>query len=299
MIFVEKLQEDYMNEKLDLNIRKVYASLRKSEKKTADYILNYKGSFTELTLEKIANDADVSQPTVLRFIKALGYSGFKEFRYVLAKEDERDENDGFLYGFKFTENDDVSIVPEKVISTSIEQLKNTLLSISQESLKSAVDTIINAESVVVYYVENSSCVAEDLITKLMYLGINCCSYSDYYTQAVSARNLKKGDVAIGISYSGCSKGTVDAVIQAKRAGATVIAITNFSNALIVKYADLVLCTSDRQFMYGSAIFSRVSQMAVIDMIYTGIILSDYKKYTSILDRNSRIIKKQAYENSDI
>ena len=31
------------------------------------------------------------------------------------------------------------------------------------------------------------------------------------------------------------------------------------------------------------------------MIYTGILLSDYEKYTAILDRSSKAIQKQAYE----
>ena len=31
------------------------------------------------------------------------------------------------------------------------------------------------------------------------------------------------------------------------------------------------------------------------MIYTGILLSDYEKYTAILDRSSNTIRKQAYD----
>ena len=82
---------------------------------------------------------------------------------------------------------------------------------------------------------------------------------------------------------------------AKKAGARTIAITNFENTLLEKYADIVLITSGQHFIYGDAIFSRVSQLAVVDMIYTGILLSDYEKYTAILDRSSNTIRKQAYD----
>ena len=51
-------------------------------------------------------------------------------------------------------------------------------------------------------------------------------------------------------------------------------------------------TSRQQFIYGDSIFSRVSQLAVVDMLYTGILLSDYDKYTAVLDRSSNIIRKQ-------
>ena len=113
-------------------------------------------------------------------------------------------------------------------------------------------------------------------------------------QSVSAASLSEGDVAIGISYSGFSRSTVDAMEMAGKAGAKTIAITNFEHTLLEQYSDLVLCTSNRQFLYGDAIFSRASQLMVVDMIYIAILLSDYERYTGKLDESSRVIRKQAY-----
>ena len=284
-----------MNEKLEFTIRENYSSLRKSEKKAADYLLSYQGDGRELTLELFADGAGVSQPTVLRFIRALGYQGFKDFSYELVREEDRTEKGYFLYGSSISKDDKIAELPAKLIGTAVGQLKDTLKNLSADNLEKAVRAITGARNIAVFYVENSSCTASDLVTKLTYLGFSCCSYSDYYLQNVSAGNLTKEDVAIGISYSGCSISTVDAMRIAKKAGARTIAITNFENTLLEKYADIVLITSGQHFIYGDAIFSRVSQLAVVDMIYTGILLSDYEKYTAILDRSSNTIRKQAYD----
>lgn len=284
-----------MNEKLEFTIRENYSSLRKSEKKAADYLLSYQGDGRELTLELFADGAGVSQPTVLRFIRALGYQGFKDFRYELVREEDRTEKGYFLYGSSISKDDKIAELPAKLIGTAVGQLKDTLKNLSADNLEKVVRAITGARNIAVFYVENSSCTASDLVTKLTYLGFSCCSYSDYYLQNVSAGNLTKEDVAIGISYSGCSISTVDAMRIAKKAGARTIAITNFENTLLEKYADIVLITSGQHFIYGDAIFSRVSQLAVVDMIYTGILLSDYEKYTAILDRSSNTIRKQAYD----
>lgn len=284
-----------MNEKLEFTIRENYSSLRKSEKKAADYLLSYQGDGRELTLELFADGAGVSQPTVLRFIRALGYQGFKDFRYELVREEDKTEKGYFLYGSSISKDDKIAELPAKLIGTAVGQLKDTLKNLSADNLEKAVRAITGARNIAVFYVENSSCTASDLVTKLTYLGFSCCSYSDYYLQNVSAGNLTKEDVAIGISYSGCSISTVDAMRIAKKAGARAIAITNFENTLLEKYADIVLITSGQHFIYGDAIFSRVSQLAVVDMIYTGILLSDYEKYTAILDRSSNTIRKQAYD----
>ena len=70
----------------------------------------------------------------------------------------------------------------------------------------------------IYGVENSICTANDLLTKLTYLGLNCRMYGDYYLQNVSAVNLSRKDLAIGISYSGCSKHTVEMMVLAPPGG---------------------------------------------------------------------------------
>lgn len=283
-----------MNQRLEQEINRIYAGLSKAGKKTADYLLNCPENLKELTLEKIADNAKVSQPTVLRFINVLGYHGFKDFKYELAGS-EREESNKFLYGYPISSQDTIRDVPAKIIATTIGQIKGTIRSITPEILEQAVEAITNANKIAVFYVENSSCTAQDLVTKLMYMGIHCHSYEDAYMQRVSAANLSKGDVAIGISYSGYSQNTVDAMEIARKAGAKTIAITNFEHTLLEKYSDLVLFTSNRQFLYGNAIFSRVSQLLVVDMIYISILLSNYERYTEKLDESSLVIQTQAYE----
>ena len=55
--------------------------------------------------------------------------------------------------------------------------------------------------------ENSEVTALDLLTKLLYLGLPCRHFSDYYFQRISAGSLTSDDVAVGNSYSGESKDT--------------------------------------------------------------------------------------------
>lgn len=91
-----------MNSKLKQSIQEIYTDLRRSEKKVADYLLSYNGSCRELTLDRIARESGVSQPTVLRFIRAAGYGGFKEFRYILAEEPEEGRQDVGSHPVRFS-----------------------------------------------------------------------------------------------------------------------------------------------------------------------------------------------------
>ena len=65
-----------MKNNITVQIGSGYGDLRKSEKQAADYILNHMEEAAELPLDRLAEAAKVSQPTVLRMLKAVGYEGF-------------------------------------------------------------------------------------------------------------------------------------------------------------------------------------------------------------------------------
>lgn len=280
-------------------IQNIYAALRPSERKVADYIISYKGKAGDLLIEELAKEAKVSQPTVVRFVKAAGYSSFRDFKYEMIQDETRKMAEGReeeigLYGFRLSSSDKLEEIPGKIITTSIQMLEETLKSIRKKEFERAVDAILEAENIVLYGVENSICTVNDLLTKLTYLGLNCRTYTDYYLQNVSARNLTRKDLAIGISYSGYSKNTVEMMQVAKKAGARTLVLTNFENALIAKYADILLCASHRQFFYGDTIFSRISQLALVDMLYAGVLNRNYQVLSKKLKKTSEIVSQRAY-----
>ena len=278
-------------------IKIVFPKLRKSEQRVAKYILENSYEIENISLDKLAKRADVSQPTVLRMLKACGYNGHKEAKLALIEERLQREGgqiyDGF--GIEFEKNNRIEDVPGKVIQHTMKILEDSLQAVSAKELKKAVRAIEGARKVCIFSVENSNSVAMDLMIKLLYLGIECEFNEDYYLQSIRAGHMKEGETAIGISYTGTSKNTVDVLKQAKKCGATTIAITNFSDTPLEKYADIVILTSNKQFLYGKDIFSRTVHLAVVDMIYMGLIIENYDKYESRLKESGKMIKNRKYE----
>lgn len=273
-------------------IRRKYRELRPSEQKVADFLLKRSYDSRELTIEYLAREADVSQPTVIRFAKAMGLKGFRELKSTLiaerASEEGKDVNLEERITFDVSPQDKLVDVPLKVITSNIRQLENTLKNLSVYELMRAVRALSSAQKVLLAAAENSCTVAEDLATKLMYMGIDAVFYQDIYRQSVYACSLGVEDVAVGISYSGLSKSTINAMRIAHEAGAITIVITNHENALINRYADIILCSGNEPHIYRSAIFSRCAQLAIVDMIYTGLLVSDYDKFSMNLEARAMI-----------
>ena len=288
-----------MGKEIRLRIEACYGDLRPSEKRAADYVLEHLEELKLLPLNQLAEQAKVSQPTVMRMIKALGYSGYKEFRYAVVEKlarREKAEDRGFegMYGYSLTGKERTEEIPAKIVATAGSMAGEMLKNISPKIFSQVIEALGQARRIDIYSVENSNVTAQDLLTKLLYLGLDCRHYGDSYLPGICAGSLRPGDVAVGVSYSGNSRDTVDAVKAARKAGATVIAITNFRDSLITRYADLLLCTSQDQVFYGDAIFSRTTQIMIVDMIYMGLLASDYERYLKILHKNSRVARDRAY-----
>ena len=287
-----------MKNKMTLRMEERYADMRASEQKVADYVIKNMDQIAEISLGKIAKECHVSEPTVLRMVKALGYQGLREFRNAVISSiaiTKEEHQSPILYGYSLSKEDKPCDIPAKVVRTTAKIMEENLKSISIKTYEKVIETIKKARMIDIYSVENSNVIAKDLLTKLLYLGFNCRHMEDTYHQRIAASNLTSEDVAIGISYSGCSEDTIKAMKSAKKSGATTIAVTNFKDAVISKYADLLICTSQDQLFYGDAIFSRTSQIVLVDMIYMGLIASDYEKYAKCLDQSAKVIKDKVYK----
>lgn len=269
----------------------VYASLRPAERAVAQFVRSHLDHAADMTVGQLAEAARVSQPTVIRFARKLGFDGYRELRYVLAHPQETHAATvDPLEGFDLNPWDSVDTVAAKAVNGATALLDELGAAIDPAKLHRAVEPITTARLIDVYAVENSLVPATDLFTKLSYLGLPCRLNTDAYLQQIGAGHLTGADTAIAFSYSGSSADTVKALHLAKTQGARTIAVTNTVGAPIAAWADVCLVAGrDSHAIYGNAIFSRVAHTAIVDMLYMAVILSDYGRFSTALDRSGRII----------
>ena len=275
-------------------VRGAYASLRPSEQRVADYVLKDPETCTRCTISELADQVQVSQPTVIRFVQALGFDGYRNFKYCLIRDRSggaaREACFDHLGGFDLKPWDQLEDLPLKEVRVSGGLLEEALKSLSVQELDRAVRMLATARTIDIYGVENSCTPASDLLTKLTYLGLCCRMHTDAYLQQIAAAHLGVADVAVAFSHSGCSMDTVKALRLARRAGANTIAVTSRKNPLLAKYADVCLYTGGEDtVIYGTAIFSRIPDLAVVDLLYMGIIQSDYERFSRSLDKSGAVI----------
>ena len=280
-------------QKAELEIRNVYGDLRRSEKKAADYLLEHLKDMRDLTLSQIAEQAGVSQPTVIRMLKAAGFESFKQLKYEIIAGTAQDTENSTEYPAHDClpeAHDQVRDVPKKMATAAIAEIENVLKSISLRDYEKAVAQIRAARRIDICGIENAAAACSDLTAKLISLGLNCRYTNDVHLQKIGVASLTDQDLAIVIAYTGSSRDAADTLRAARQQGAATIAITDFTDSTINKYADITICSIPKHRFFGNAILSGLSQILIIDILYMGLIATDYQSYTEKLKTNNLLIE---------
>lgn len=254
-----------------VRIRSLLPGLARAEKRVATTVLADPASIARRSITDVADAAGTSETTVTRFCKAIGVGGYPDLRIALAADTARTSSRDRRLGSDIGPEDSVSHIIAKVAYADSKAVEETAGQLDAEELQRVVDAVASARRVDLYGVGASAFVALDLQQKLHRIGLTCFAWSDTHIALTSAAVLHADDVAIGISHTGATNETVEALRLAGKHGATTAAITNFARSPITEVADHVLTTAVRETTYRSgAMASRIGQLTVIDCLFIGV-----------------------------
>jgi RpiR family carbohydrate utilization transcriptional regulator len=246
--------------------------LRPSERKLADYVMEAPREVLDLAMTDLATRVGVSQPTIARFCHALGFSGFREFKIRLAQSIASDVPTPAVYR-DVRADEPAAGVAAKVLDRTIGALIEVRNSLSSDSVALAIALLAGARRIEFYGAGGSGIVALDIQHKFFKLGVPSVAYSDPHTYTTSAALLGAGDVVVVISNTGRTRDILEAVKSAQNGGAKVIAITH-GNSPLARLASVGLFANvDEDTDIFSPMTSRVSHLAIGDILAVGVALA--------------------------
>lgn len=264
--------------------------LHRQERTLAEYILENAPDVVRLAIGELAERSGTSPATVSRFCRTFRFDGYAEFKMKLAAELAQPPSPDQY-------QDIVSGNPVADIITSVEAnyrqaVSETSIMLDPLQLKRAVDAILAAGRIDIYGVATSGVVAQDFYQKLVRIGLRASTFSDSHMQITSASTLTRGDTAIGISYSGETDETLDALLCAKDRGATVISITKYGPNRLAAAADIPLFSSAlEEGLRRGDMASRIGQLMVLDILFTALLSERFHDYVPRLEESFAMVNK--------
>ena len=249
------------------NIRRAKSSLSPAEQRVAQFLLSQPRMFLNEPIIEIARHSEVSQPTVIRFCRSLGFQGLAEFKRKLASG---------ISGTVPVRHSQVRLgdsAPDlsvKVLDNTVSAILRFRDSLDPEAVEKAIALLQKARRIEFYGMGNSAVVAIDGQHKFFRFRIPTVTYSDSRLQMMAAELLGKDDVVVAVSRSGAMADILQAVDLALAAGASVIAITTSHSPLAAKATVALAVDHAEDGTSYISMVSRILHLLMIDILAVGV-----------------------------
>ncbi len=261
-------------------VNAIYPSLKETDKKIADYISDNIKVVSHSTISKVADMIGVADSTIFKFAKLLDYDGFTDFKIALLTEDF-DPTITINNEIKDTDNEEE--ITKKVFESGKSAIDNTINLIDGSEYKKAVSLLANAKKIAFFGLGGSNVMALEAYFLFLRSPINCLYNSDYDMQTMTASLLDENDVAVIISHSGKTSGTIEIENICLENNVPVVSITSNKLSPIAKASNVNLLSSPNNLAYRSeSTPSRISQFSIINTLFIMTMLKDNESYNKTL-----------------
>ena len=267
-------------------IKNKSTGLSDTDYRIAEVIMSRPREIVEMGIGKLSGLAKVSDPSVIRFCRSLGFDGYREFKIRLAQELAV----GTYYVHREVSiDDDAATYVKKVGLTSVEMLSNVVKILDDKQIESVVSMLTNASRVEFWGFGASAAVALDAYHKFFRLGIHCTSNSDSHMQCMSASTMGQDAVVVAISHTGRNRELIENTRLAIESGGTVVAITS-SDSPLAHECSLALCVDlDEDTDVFPPMVSRLAHLLVLDILVVGVSLRMGQRVTERLKRMKKAL----------
>lgn len=217
----------------------IIKSLTKTELEVFLFFNRNSGSLFSMTIDEVAEKCFVSNSTITRTAKKMGYSGFTELKYSLSKNSFKDKD---LLDFDYS-------------NIRLNDINNSIDLLNKQNFEKLVNVFYN-KRVSFFGMGLSSLVCDYIVTQLLILGITVAHLSDPHTALAYVDHMSASkDALFIVSNSGNTKQCVDLAVKSRNKGIKIISLTNSNINNLSKLSDLnynVIISEDKRVDFDNA-----------------------------------------------
>lgn len=245
------------------------------------FILEKKSALTRYSLQEIADATYTSKAAVVRFAKALGFSGWKEFLKAFWEEQSYQEQHytDIDANYPFDADSSRQDIINQLCSLQVESLLDTADLLDGAPLAECAELLLRSRRIAMFGLNPNLTLAELFQRKMLSIGrqVELPSMGD---SGLLAHSLTAEDCAVIISYSGNSihHGPLSVLSALEERGVPVIALTSVGDNLLRQRADYTLSISSYERLYSkiSTFATENSILYILNVLFSCCFAADYQ-----------------------
>lgn len=273
-----------------IKISEEFNSFTHSQKVVANYVTENTNALAFSTLDDFAMKIGVSTTTVIRFARALGYSGYSDMQ----KDIQNLIKDKVSLPERL--NSSISLNEDQLLNDTfnndINDITSTLAAMSKEDLHHAIEMILSANKIYLLGLRSSFSLSYYMASRLGQIRKNVHLIQSvgmgFPEEIISAQ---ENDICIGFMFPRYSKHTANILSWLKQNGVKIILVTSQNWISVKNYGDIILpcCVNSVSFKN-----SFVAPMCLINYITAAVSMDDFSGSMEILKQTEQILNKGYY-----
>jgi DNA-binding MurR/RpiR family transcriptional regulator len=251
-----------------------YHSLSAQKRRAADYLLEHHETSFSLSVQDVARAAHVSEATVVRLARDLGFGGYLELRAALTAAATRALRPEDRFAFeKPTRAPSETVV--KVATQEVENINRTVAGLDPVQLGLFVDRLRHAELIATVGLGVSAILAR-LAAYLFYqIGMRAQPLlRDTLSLGEQVESLPPRAVVLAIAFPRYSRQTLDAAERARRRGLPVLALTDGLRSPLAPLAEASLFARSENVLFTNSLSGAT---VVLNALVTDLALDDKER----------------------
>ena len=220
-------------------VNEKYNDMTHAQKTVANYVGEHPDDIAFCTLETLAAKINVSTTTVIRFARAMGYSGFSDMQDEVKREMQTKSTLPERLDDLISSRGGEDLTLQSCFATDMDNLNQTLSGLDPQELRKAVDMISGVNRIYILGMRSSFSLAHYLTSRLGEIKRNVSFVQStgmiYPEEVVSAG---EGDVCIAYVFPRYSKTALNILAWMRSYGVKVILFTSMNDLPIRSYGDL-------------------------------------------------------------
>lgn len=268
----------------------------KSDKILIRYIKEHAEEFCTTPIASLAINCGVSEATITRFVRKMGFASLQLFKLTLTEEMVNNKQRTII-SKDITCDESIIITANKLLANNIATLEQTVSDLNEDILLKSVNMLKKAERIFFIGLGNSGFIADDSAYKFMRIGFNAKGIDNSHLIMLHMALLHENDVVVVISHSGESFEIIKAVELAKRNGTKLIVITSNRDTILKEYADACIFYETREaILETGSITTKLTQIFIIDLLYTQIVKDTMDLASAFKQRTTEAINILRLDN---
>ena len=259
-----------MNPSLLKRILDMTRDMGAAETRIAEFASSHPDEVVRMSMAALSERCGVSDPTIMRFCRRLGFEGYQDFKINLAQT--LVPAAPFEYE-QITAADSVENVVRKTCRNSLSAIQRAQEDLVPAQIAEAGKVLARATWTGIYATGISEITGLDAEHKFQRLKMRCAAVIGRKKQWMAAEHSRPGEVALIFSQSGATRQMVEVATAARSGGARVVSVTAAGSPLAQQSDVLIAVRPYDRTELMTPLASRLNHHLVVNMMVTVIAMA--------------------------